>query len=203
MSPGLYTELFFLDEAVALAAGHRPCAECRRDDYTRFRAAWARAVSEDTSADGMDVKLHADRLAGPMIKRRYQDAARASGWRLRRHRRRRVARLAGRAARVGGGRVRRAARAGRRPRHGDHAAGHRRRDPRRRRARRPPERGPRRRRARRSSYRPGRQQIAAPRGPAFRGRRVGPTCRPGTRASPCRRPRRCAPPRSARSSPGP
>jgi hypothetical protein len=74
MSPGLYTELFFLDEAVALAAGHRPCAECRRDDYTRFRAAWARAVSEDTSADGMDMRLDADRLAGPMIKRTYRDA---------------------------------------------------------------------------------------------------------------------------------
>ena len=65
MSPGLYTELFFLDEAVALAAGHRPCAECRREDYVRFQAAWARAVSEDTSADGMDLRLHADRLAGP------------------------------------------------------------------------------------------------------------------------------------------
>ena len=77
MSPGLYTELFFLDEAVALAAGHRPCAECRRDDYTRFRAAWARAVSEDTSADGMDMRLDADRLAGPMIKRTYRDAASA------------------------------------------------------------------------------------------------------------------------------
>jgi len=37
MSPGLYTELFFLDEAVALAAGHRPCAECRRE---RFKALW-------------------------------------------------------------------------------------------------------------------------------------------------------------------
>ena len=64
MSPGLYTELFFLDEAVALAAGHRPCAECRRDDYVRFRAAWAGAVSEDISAEGMDVRLDADRLAG-------------------------------------------------------------------------------------------------------------------------------------------
>ena len=77
MSPGLYTELFFLDEAVALAAGHRPCAECRRDDYTRFRAAWARAVSEDTSADGMDMRLDADRRAGPMIKRTYRGAASA------------------------------------------------------------------------------------------------------------------------------
>jgi hypothetical protein len=41
MAPGRYTELFFLDEAVALAAGHRPCAECRRDDYRRFLACCA------------------------------------------------------------------------------------------------------------------------------------------------------------------
>ena len=39
MSPGTYTELFFHDEAVALAAGHRPCAECRRADYRAYRAA--------------------------------------------------------------------------------------------------------------------------------------------------------------------
>ncbi|MGW0160874.1 hypothetical protein ACWDUN_16360 [Mycobacterium sp. NPDC003323] len=39
MSPGTYTELFFLDEAVALAAGHRPCAECRRPDYRAYLAA--------------------------------------------------------------------------------------------------------------------------------------------------------------------
>lgn len=43
MTPRRYTELFFLDEAVALAAGHRPCAECRRADYNRFRAAFADA----------------------------------------------------------------------------------------------------------------------------------------------------------------
>jgi hypothetical protein len=42
MSPGRYTELFFLDEAVALAAGHRPCAECRRDRFNAFRDAWER-----------------------------------------------------------------------------------------------------------------------------------------------------------------
>jgi hypothetical protein len=36
LQPGRYTELFFLDEATAFAAGHRPCAECRRDDYDRF-----------------------------------------------------------------------------------------------------------------------------------------------------------------------
>lgn len=40
MKPGQYTELFFLDEATALAAGHRPCAECRRDHYKSFLAAW-------------------------------------------------------------------------------------------------------------------------------------------------------------------
>jgi hypothetical protein len=39
MSPGLYTELFFLDETTALAAGHRPCYECRRSDALKFRAA--------------------------------------------------------------------------------------------------------------------------------------------------------------------
>jgi hypothetical protein len=43
MQPGLWTELFFLDEATALAAGHRPCKECRREDYVRFARAWASA----------------------------------------------------------------------------------------------------------------------------------------------------------------
>src|SRR3984885_2974236 len=42
MSEGRYTELFFLDEAVALAAGHRPCAECRRKRFNAFKAAWQR-----------------------------------------------------------------------------------------------------------------------------------------------------------------
>jgi hypothetical protein len=39
-SPGSYSELFFLDEVTAFAAGHRPCAECRRDRYNEFKAAW-------------------------------------------------------------------------------------------------------------------------------------------------------------------
>lgn len=43
MQPGLYTELFFLDEATAFAAGHRPCMECRRPDAQRFIAAWSAA----------------------------------------------------------------------------------------------------------------------------------------------------------------
>jgi hypothetical protein len=72
MSPGSYTELFFLDEAVALAAGHRPCAECRRDDYQRFQAAWARAMSGETSADAMDRVLDADRRDGARAKRTYR-----------------------------------------------------------------------------------------------------------------------------------
>ena len=77
MSPGSYTELFFLDEAVALAAGHRPCAECRREDYRRFQSAWARAVAKDTSADAMDLRLHADRLASPRARRTYEERAQA------------------------------------------------------------------------------------------------------------------------------
>src|SRR5258708_21232625 len=62
MSPGRYTELFFLDEAVALAAGHRPCAECRRERFNAFRDAWSR--SQDTCgespprADNIDAELH-------------------------------------------------------------------------------------------------------------------------------------------------
>ncbi|MCV2870558.1 hypothetical protein OEW28_18245 [Defluviimonas sp. WL0002] len=63
MSPGHYTELFFLDEATALAAGHRPCAECRRADYNRFRAAWARArLGDDPRAPEIDRMLHTARI---------------------------------------------------------------------------------------------------------------------------------------------
>ncbi len=58
-----WTELFFLDEATAFAAGHRPCFFCRRDDANRFRAAWEKgnAVS-DVSAKAMDAVLHRERL---------------------------------------------------------------------------------------------------------------------------------------------
>ncbi len=73
MSPGSYTELFFLDEAVALAAGHRPCAECRHGDYVRFQTAWARARLGGTSADDMDRRLHADRLVSPGARRTYRE----------------------------------------------------------------------------------------------------------------------------------
>jgi hypothetical protein len=49
MSLGQYTELFFLDEAVSLAAGHRPCAECRRERLNAFKDAWKRSRSLDSS----------------------------------------------------------------------------------------------------------------------------------------------------------
>jgi hypothetical protein len=64
MSPNRYTELFFLDEAVAFAAGHRPCAECRRERYNAFRDAWARAKQQDRLpfADDMDLELHPARI---------------------------------------------------------------------------------------------------------------------------------------------
>jgi hypothetical protein len=64
MTPHSYTELFFLDEATAFAAGHRPCAECRRADYKRFQSLWKRCFGEPADADAMDAVLHAQRLNG-------------------------------------------------------------------------------------------------------------------------------------------
>ena len=58
MTPRSWTELFFLDEAVALAAGHRPCALCRRKAYQAYRAAWG----GEPKAVEMDAALHAARL---------------------------------------------------------------------------------------------------------------------------------------------
>ncbi|CAG9165210.1 hypothetical protein LMG23992_00354 [Cupriavidus laharis] len=63
MQPGRYTELFFLDEATALAAGHRPCGECRRDDYNNFKRAWVlgnKRPNNTTIAD-IDFAMHAER----------------------------------------------------------------------------------------------------------------------------------------------
>src|SRR3954447_5212073 len=63
MRPGRFTELFFLDEATALAAGHRPCAECRRADYDALVALWRERHPTDAGADAIDTRLHAERLA--------------------------------------------------------------------------------------------------------------------------------------------
>lgn len=62
MSPGAWTELFFLDEAVALAAGHRPCAYCRRGDYLRFVEAWSDATGVRPKAPRIDRALHSARV---------------------------------------------------------------------------------------------------------------------------------------------
>jgi hypothetical protein len=60
-----WTELFFLDEATALAAGHRPCFLCRRDDANRFRAAWEEGNGvKRVLARDIDVVLHRERLSG-------------------------------------------------------------------------------------------------------------------------------------------
>jgi hypothetical protein len=64
MTPHRYTELFFLDEATAFAAGHRPCAECRRADYKRFQTLWLKCFGGAANADAMDAVLHAQRLEG-------------------------------------------------------------------------------------------------------------------------------------------
>ena len=63
MAPNRYTELFFLDEAVAFAAGHRPCAECRRERFSAFRHAWqlSHGQHHPPSADEMDFELHSAR----------------------------------------------------------------------------------------------------------------------------------------------
>jgi hypothetical protein len=60
-----WTELFFLDEATALSAGHRPCFFCRRDDANRFRAAWEAGNGvKNILADEIDAVLHRERLDG-------------------------------------------------------------------------------------------------------------------------------------------
>ncbi len=68
MTPGSYTELFFLDEATALAAGHRPCAECRHARFLDYCTAWRLTHPEDNgpqqrpTADEIDSRLHAERV---------------------------------------------------------------------------------------------------------------------------------------------
>src|SRR3954464_10398274 len=59
LQPGKFTELFFLDEATAFAAGHRPCALCRREDYTRFLE-----LTGGPGPAGVALRLQAERLDG-------------------------------------------------------------------------------------------------------------------------------------------
>jgi hypothetical protein len=70
-----YTALFFLDEVTALAAGHRPCFECRRADAKAFAEKWAVAKSDDIPhAPEMDLVLQKERLDG-RAKRTYEKPA--------------------------------------------------------------------------------------------------------------------------------
>jgi hypothetical protein len=73
LQPGRYTELFFLDEATAFAAGHRPCALCRREDYDRFGAIW-RDRHGETGADAIDARLHEQRLSPGSAAQRHHEA---------------------------------------------------------------------------------------------------------------------------------
>lgn len=69
--PHHFTWLFFHDEAVSLAGGHRPCALCRREDYNAYRAAWAAGLGVPTPlAQAIDTRLHAERLVGGTHRRR-------------------------------------------------------------------------------------------------------------------------------------
>jgi hypothetical protein len=75
MTPRRYTELFFFDEATAIAAGHRPCYECRRDAFHDWQRAWREAAGLDTppTAPAMDRQLHLERVkAGSRAQRRWR-----------------------------------------------------------------------------------------------------------------------------------
>jgi hypothetical protein len=62
IQPGRFTELFFLDEATALAAGHRPCALCRRADYDFLTALWVELHPGGRGADAIDAQLQRERI---------------------------------------------------------------------------------------------------------------------------------------------
>jgi hypothetical protein len=72
MTPDRYTELFFLDEATGLAAGHRPCWECRRTAFNAFWRAWRAGnpggSAEELTAAALDNQLHAERVASDRSK---------------------------------------------------------------------------------------------------------------------------------------
>jgi hypothetical protein len=74
--PHHYTFLFFHDEAVSLAAGHRPCAECRRGSYDAYRTGWAESLGGDVpSATAMNRQLHGERIVRGTHRRRLHPIA--------------------------------------------------------------------------------------------------------------------------------
>jgi len=74
LQPGKFTELFFLDEATAFAAGHRPCALCRREDYDRFTELWRDLHPGQRGADAIDDQLHAERFDPATRAQRHHEA---------------------------------------------------------------------------------------------------------------------------------
>jgi hypothetical protein len=74
LQPGLFTELFFLDEVTAFAAGHRPCALCRRADYVRLCEIWSELHPGQVGADAIDLQLHGERVAADMREQLHHEA---------------------------------------------------------------------------------------------------------------------------------
>jgi hypothetical protein len=74
LQPGRFTELFFLDEATAMAAGHRACALCRREDYVRLGEIWRGLHPGDAGADAIDATLHRERWDTAARAQRLHDA---------------------------------------------------------------------------------------------------------------------------------
>lgn len=80
MTPGRWTELFFLDEATAFAAGHRPCFECRKEDAKKFKACWIQGnpsynFSMTTSIKEIDEVIHRERIDSEKNKVTHQQIA--------------------------------------------------------------------------------------------------------------------------------
>ena len=74
LRPGRFTELFFLDEATAFAAGHRPCALCRHEDYARFVEIWRGLHPGQVGAAAIDAQLHMERVAPETRAQLHRDA---------------------------------------------------------------------------------------------------------------------------------
>jgi hypothetical protein len=78
MAPSRYTELFFLDETTSFAAGHRPCFECRREDFIKFKSLWLKGnpeygFDEKTSIQKIDEIIHRERMNKDKSKVTFQD----------------------------------------------------------------------------------------------------------------------------------
>lgn len=74
--PNRWTPLFFHDEAVAFAAGHRPCGECRHAEYQAYKAAWTEAFGgAPPSAGEMNRRLHAERIFPGTHRRRFHETS--------------------------------------------------------------------------------------------------------------------------------